>query len=150
MIPVLRRLHMVVGLTALVAFMLTGQYMDRALDHLEGMADAPRMIYRSAHIYLLWSGLLNSSLGVYLQPAPSGWRRGLQALGSALLLIGAPLLLVAFVVEPGLAELERPWARPALYSALAGVVSHLVAHIGSRRAAPVSRDTVAPGPKAAV
>jgi hypothetical protein len=38
----MRRMHLVVGIAAAVAFLLTGQYMDRRLAHLEGMADLPR------------------------------------------------------------------------------------------------------------
>ena len=130
----LGRLHLLVGLLALAAFLLTGQYMDRALDHLRAMEDGPRMIYRSAHIYLLWSGLLNTTIGLYLQPA-AGWRRAVQASGSVLLLAGPPLLLAAFALEPALAGLDRPWARPAIYAALAGVLFHLLAHVGARAAA---------------
>ena len=62
---VLRRIHLVVGLAGVVLFLGTGQYMDRVHDHLRGMEDVRRMLFRSAHIYLLWSSLLNLALGLY-------------------------------------------------------------------------------------
>lgn len=123
----MRRLHLVVGLVALAAFVLTGQYMDRVHGHLEAMADAPRMLFRSAHIYLLFAALLNLLLGAYVTPAPRGWPRTLQLSASAVLAATPMLFLAAFATEPWLAGLERPWARPAIYLSLAAVLGHVAA-----------------------
>lgn len=134
---VMGRVHRVYGVLVVAVFLGTGQYMDRIHAHLEGMPDGPRMLYRSAHIYLLYAGLLNLLLGAYFMPAAPGWRRGLQAVGSALLLIVPPLLLAAFFAEPALTDLERPWARPAIIMSLAGVACHALGHSGgSSRPAP--------------
>lgn len=89
----MRRLHFGVGALGVVAFLLTGQYMDRWLGHLAGMADLPRMLYRSAHIYLLFAALLNLLLGLYAEDHPRGWRRGLARFGSGLILI-APVMIL--------------------------------------------------------
>ena len=78
----LRRLHLAIGIAGLIAFIFTGQYMDRALDHLAGMRDLPRMLYRSAHIYLLFSALLNLVLGFYLVETAGRSRRWLRRAGS--------------------------------------------------------------------
>jgi len=51
----MRRLHLIVGLGGVVAFLLTGQYMDRVHDHLRDMDPTPRLLFRSTHIYLLLS-----------------------------------------------------------------------------------------------
>jgi hypothetical protein len=123
---VLRRIHRVVGLAGVVLFLGTGQYMDRVHDHLRGMEDVRRMLFRSAHIYLLWSSLLNLALGVYFAEAPGGWRRLLQWAGSALLLSGPALMLLAFAHEPWLTDLDRPYAGPAIYAAFAGMLMHLL------------------------
>jgi hypothetical protein len=120
----MRRLHLVVGLAALVAFLASGQYMDRRFDHLRGMDDATRLLFRSTHIYLLFAGLLNLALGLYLTAGPPGWRRWLQRLGSALVLVAPPLLAAGFLTEPWLSGLDRPYSRPAIYGAFAGVLLH--------------------------
>ncbi len=85
----MKRLHLVVGLLAFAAFLASGQYMYRRYDQLRGFDHATRLLFRSTHIYLLLTGLLNVALGLYLEPAPPGWRRWLQRLGS-LFLVASP------------------------------------------------------------
>lgn len=133
----MRRLHLVVGLAGVLAFLGTGQYMDRWHDHLTGMESTQRMLFRSTHIYLLLASLINAALGMYLVPA-AGLRRGLQAAGSLLLLAAPPLLLLGFSREPWLAGLDRPFSRPAIYASLAGVVLHLASRWPVRGQASVS------------
>jgi hypothetical protein len=131
----MRRVHLVVGLAAIVAFVASGQYMDLRHGHLRGMADGPRLLFRSAHIYLLFAALLNTALGLYAEPAPRGWRRAVQWAGSALVAAAPALLALAFLREPWLADLERPYARPAIYGSLAGVLLHLASRFGLAREA---------------
>jgi hypothetical protein len=123
----MRRLHLAVGSLALLGFVLTGQYMDRVHAHLVGMPDGPRLLYRSAHIYLLFAALLNLLLGAYLRPAPQHGVRLLQGAASVTLLALPALFAVAFFREPALAGLERPWARPAIYLSLGAVLAHVAA-----------------------
>lgn len=123
----MRRLHMVVGMVALLGFILTGQYMDRVHDHLTGMPDGPRLLYRSAHIYLLFAALLNLLLGAYLRLADHRGVRMVQQAASVVLLTLPVLFTVAFFREPALAGLERPWARPAIYLSVAAVLAHVLA-----------------------
>jgi hypothetical protein len=127
MVRLIRQAHLYVGLAGIVAFLATGLYMDRFHEHLRGYDDTLRMLYRSTHIYLLLSAVINTMMGLYLRPADSSWRRVLQCLGSVSLLAGPPLLLAGFCTEPYLSSLARPWSRPAIYLALAGTVLHLVA-----------------------
>ncbi len=72
----MKRFHLIFGIAALFVFILSGQYMDKVYGHLRGMADAPRMLFRSRHIYILFASLLNLSLGTYLKPQQRDWRRG--------------------------------------------------------------------------
>jgi hypothetical protein len=123
----LRGVHLAAGLLLLVVFLGTGQYMDRVHDHLRGMDDATRLLFRSSHIYLLWSGLLNLALGLYLEPRPGRAAQGAQLVGSALILASAALLVGAFFVEPLGAGLARPLTRPAVYAVFAGGLHHLLA-----------------------
>ena len=120
----LRWIHLVVGVAVLLAFLGTGQFMDRRLDHLIGMADAPRSLYRSSHIYILFSALLNLVLGTYVVRAPVFAARLVQYAGSALLLATAGLFLYGFFVETPLATIERPAVRTGIYWSLYGVLLH--------------------------
>lgn len=134
----IRRLHLALGLLTLIAFVLTGQYMDRYHGHLHDMAPAPRLLFRSAHIYLLFSGLLNCAVGMISLPPPELWRRVLVVLGSLILFTTPALFLLAFFKEPWLEELARPYARPAIYGATAGVLFHLLARLSTERAAIIT------------
>lgn len=120
----LRRLHLAWGALGIVAFLLTGQYMDRVHNHLIGQPDGVRMLFRSAHIYLLLAALMNLLLGIYGRPTQAHWARVTQTLGSLAVLAGPPLFLAAFAWEPWLAGLDRPWARPGIFLALAGGLLH--------------------------
>lgn len=125
----MRLTHLIVGSVFLVAFLLTGQYMDRYLGHLQDTPGVQRMLYRSTHIYLLWSALLNLALGLYLRLSPQKLRRAVQYMGSAMILSGPLLLTVAFFREPSLAGLLRPLSRPAIYFALGGTLLHAFASL---------------------
>ena len=129
----MRRLHLYIGLGGIVAFILTGQYMDRWLQHLAGMADLPRMLYRSSHIYLLLASLMNLLLGLYLQEAPAGWRRWVRRLGSVPIALGPAHLLFAFAREAQIGGFGRPYARVAIYGLLLGAVMHGISHVGTRK-----------------
>lgn len=136
-----QRLHFLTGIAGLVAFLLTGQYMDRWLSHLVGMADGPRVLYRSAHIYILFSALLNLLLGTYFVPVHGRFVRALQRVGSVLLLAAPVLLLYGFIVETPLAAVERPMIRGGVYCALGGVLMHALGVLCDRGAGIEPRDT---------
>jgi hypothetical protein len=139
----LRLAHLIVGLAFLVGFLLTGQYMRRYLGSLPDLPGAQRMLYRSTHIYLLWSALLNLALGLYLRLSPERLRRTVQCVGSVLILSGPLLLTVAFCIEPSLTGFLRPWTSPAIYSAFGGVLLHAVASLKTKNPEVV----IAPKPK---
>lgn len=138
----LRRILFLVGIVGAITFVATGVYMDRSLDHLVGMPDGPRALYRSAHIYILFSALLNASLGLYFAQSETRAARILQYLGSAMVVASLAFFVYGFVVETPRAEIERPIVRDGIYLSLGGVILHVVAAIGmvSRRA-PSSRPT---------
>ena len=104
----LRIVHLLVGVAGLVAFAETGQHMDLNLNHLASMADGPRALYRSAHIYILHSALLHFALGLYLDRSPTLPGRLAQFLGSVLLFAALAGFLFGFYVETPPAEVERP------------------------------------------
>jgi hypothetical protein len=133
---ILRRIHLALGLATLVAFLLTGQYMDRFLNHLHRMADAPRMLYRTAHIYLLFSGLLNLLVGSYFLPGRARWQRLFQSLGSVLLFSAPVFFAIAFFREGpsalAMGTLARPFARQGIYASVGGVVLQCMGYKAKR------------------
>jgi hypothetical protein len=122
-----RKLHLAVGLVGTLAFVLSGQYMHWAFDHLQGMPDGPRLFFVSSHIYLLWSSLLNLVLGCHLGHVGGRVVRKVQAAGSAALLAGPFLLGWSFFFERHGEGLARPAGRLAIFLALGGVLAHALA-----------------------
>ena len=113
------KLHWSIGVLTLVLFVLTGQYMQRFLGELAGMADGQRMLYRSAHIYLLFSGFSNL-LFANLAVAQGGrWRRIAHRVAGAVLLMAPVLLLSGFFLDSSDGSLDRRFVPPALFGTFA-------------------------------
>ena len=121
--------HLIFGITVVIVFVLTGQYMDRYLQHLEYTPDLQRMLYRSRHIYILLSGLLNLGIGTYFDYGPRRWRRVLQVIGSLLIVTATVLFILAFIYEPPRASLNTPLSGRAMYLILDGTLLHVIAGI---------------------
>jgi len=117
---------MVVGLIALVAFLCTGLYMHYWLVHLGGMSDGQRLMYRSAHIYLLLVSLLNLMLGCYLTPIEHGHARYFQLLGSVSILLAPAFVGVSFATESKVEDLVRPIIALGIYLAFGGALIHVI------------------------
>lgn len=120
----LRQVHTAVGILFLAGFVASGQYMDLVQDHLVGMADGPRLMYRSAHIYLLFAALLNLLLGSYVQVHAERRPRLMQTVGSVMILLPPILLTVSFFVDAQNPALERPLASIGIYMLALGAVLH--------------------------
>jgi hypothetical protein len=121
----LGRIHIAVGAVGLLAFAVTGQYMAIVLRGLAEMPDGPRLLYRSAHLYLMWSSLLNLVVGMYFAAAASKGARTVQAIASAMLLAGPVLFIAGFLVESPANDFDRLYSSVANYLALAGALLHL-------------------------
>lgn len=132
--PMLRRSHLIAGIAAIVAFLLTGQLLGHHHPSMEQLSPEMRMMYVSRHIYLLTGALVNAVLGLYLQLQPSTWRRALQVIGSILILTSVLLLTMAFLTEPPLGMAGRGWrSLIGMVALFVGVMTHLVANAGARR-----------------
>jgi hypothetical protein len=125
----MRRIHLVWGILALVAFAASGQVMLHHVPPMRLLGDDVRLMYRSRHIYLLGSGIANVLLGLYVAPRRSLWERGLQYAGSLLLLAAPVLLGLAFLAETG-HGLNRTWrSSRGLQAMLGGTVLHFIAAV---------------------
>ncbi|HEX8844827.1 MAG TPA: hypothetical protein VF791_09305 [Pyrinomonadaceae bacterium] len=123
--------HLIVGVIVVVAFLLTGQFMDFHQPKMEELDGGTRMMFRSRHIYILLAGLVNLGIGAYFTYHKEGWRRTLQLIGSCLVIIAPFLLLGAFFYEPKLGGLDRPFTLPAILALSIGALCHLFS--GMRR-----------------
>ena len=126
----MKRVHLIVGVVVVLAFLLTGQYMDRCHDHLRSMPDGPRMLYRTRHIFILLAGALNLGVGLYFVWRARLWRRRCQLLGSLLIILGPALFIAAFFYEPTLQDLHTPLSHWGTYVIAAGVSLHVIGGLG--------------------
>jgi hypothetical protein len=126
MLTGLRKIHLWFGWFLVLAFVLTGQYMERVI-HAAMEADATfRFSIRANHVYLLLFGLAHLLLGAYFQPMEPVGRARLQQIGSFILSSGTVVILTAFAVEAKVGT-ERPITLLAMVSAVTGVGLHLLA-----------------------
>jgi uncharacterized membrane protein YozB (DUF420 family) len=114
------RAHWIIGLLALIAFPLTGQYMRHVADvpHLDSIT---RLIFRSRHLLLLVAGVANIALSSS-QPSHRA-----QRAASVLIMIAPFLLLTAFFVDPARGLNSSQIFRWAMYSLwIAGILLAVV------------------------
>jgi hypothetical protein len=129
----MRKVHLIFGVFVVIAFLLTGQYMDKYFNHMVGVADGPRLLYRTRHIFILLAGLLNLTLAAYFTYRAQPWRRTMQLLGSILIVIASLLFLLAFFYEPKLSNLYTPLSHWGTYAIAVGTVFHVVSSVSQKR-----------------
>ena len=123
----MKKVHLIFGFFVVLAFLLTGQYMDKFYNHMVGMPDAQRLLFRTRHIFILLAGLLNLGIGAYFTYRIETWRRTLQLLGSLLIIAASCLFLVAFFYEPNLSNLHTPLSHWGTYLIAVGALLHVFA-----------------------
>jgi len=128
----MRRLHLWTGALTLLAFLLSGQYMDYLEVRTNALGETARVMFRSRHIYLLLAGLVNLGLGAYFSYRERGWRRVLQLLGSALVVLAPVLMAAAFFAEPTEPGLQRHFTLPAVVILSTGTLLHAISGMRSR------------------
>jgi len=104
-----QRAHWITGTATLVVFLLTGAYM-RWIREVPNLDDVTRAVYRSRHLFILLSAVLNLTLAL----APSAKQRTRQIV-SGLVLVAPILFLTAFIVEPAQGIQAAPFSQIALY-----------------------------------
>ena len=125
----MKKAHLIFGVLIVVGFLLTGQYMDKFYNHLDGMADGPRLLYRTRHIFILLSGLLNLGIGAYFTYRTQPWARTLQLLGSLFIFAASLLFLIAFFYEPRLNDLHTPLSHWGTYTIATGALLHVISGV---------------------
>ena len=107
-----RNWHLIVGSLGLLLFALQGQYMTRVLI-VTDLPDAARMMYRSAHIYLMLACVANICAG-YFAPY-TALTNHLQRLIRLVILISPAMFIWSFFNESTISDLDRPIATAALF-----------------------------------
>lgn len=119
--------HTLTGLAFLLVFLATGAYMRLSFPAAHQNDFGMRLMFRSAHVYILLGALLNLLAGTALDPTPGGWRRFARGLGSALLLPVPGLFTIAFFVEPAPQSVTRPVVLVTCFVALVGTLAYAAA-----------------------
>jgi len=122
----MKKVHLIFGTVVVITFLLTGQYMDKHFNHMVGVPDAPRLLYRTRHIFILFSGLLNLMIGAYFTYRKESWRRTIQLVGSLFIFAASFLFVVGFFYEPNLSNLRTPLSHDGAYLIAAGAVLHVI------------------------
>lgn len=127
----MRRLHLLVGLLSIVAFLITGFLMSVHVPALPECDPERRLLYRSRHVYLMFAAATNVLLGLYLDESSSKVRP-LRRAASVLMLISPALALFAFAHDPrGALENARPgWL--GAFSVFGGTALFLLAEAIAR------------------
>lgn len=125
----MKRFHLIFGLLIFIAFLLSGQYMDKVYNHLQGMEDGMRLLYRTRHIFILMASLIHIGIGLYYETRKAAWQKLVQTAGSMMLVFGTLLLLFAFWVEPRNRDLKTPHTHNAMYVLLLGIALHGIASL---------------------
>ena len=128
----MKKAHLIFGVAVVIVFLLTGQYMDKHFHHLVGMPDAPRLLYRTRHIFILLSGLLNLGIGAYFTYRVETWQRTIQLLGSLFIFAASFLFMIGFFYEPNLSNLRTPLSHYGAYAIAAGTVLHVIGGVKSK------------------
>jgi hypothetical protein len=123
----LRTLHHAAGALYIVVFLATGAWMRSHFPDAFQGDPGMRMMFRSAHLYILLSALINLVAGAHLRLRPVRWRGILQGVGSGFLLAAPAFFTGAFFWEPAPLKLDRPFVLAGAILALTGAVLHAAA-----------------------
>lgn len=115
-------LHRWVGLTGVAIFIASG--ISMRLSHVEHIPEgaALHFIFRSRHIYLLFSALLNIAVGLAPSLPESGRGSRIGIIGSALIIVSPVLMALGFFMGPLMTQHENELSRFGVYAAALGML----------------------------
>ena len=103
----LQNLHLAVGAIGLVVFAVQGHFMDTTLG-VSNLPDGPRLMYRTAHLYLMMASVINILMALLPTESGSGWRARLVTLCGLVFLVAPFLFLLSFIIESNDPQFMRP------------------------------------------
>jgi hypothetical protein len=120
-------LHRWLGVTTVVIFVATGLVMLRQNVDALPLDSGLRLLFRSRHLYLLFGGLVNLSVGLRFVLPPAGGARSAALVGSGLTLLSPVLFLAAFALEPLTSQTPGLTSALGAYAAFGGVLLYSLA-----------------------
>ena len=123
----MRPAHYTIGILFLFVFLATGLFMRSRFAAPAEVDVGVRLMHRSAHIYILFSALLNLVVASGYRRANVHWCRRAQSVASALLLAAPTVFTAAFFIEPAPQSLDRPIVLPAVVATLLAVLVFVAA-----------------------
>jgi hypothetical protein len=115
-------LHRWLGVTTVAVFIVTGLVMLLQDVDMLPLDSGLRLLFRSRHLYLLFGGLVNLSVGLRFVLPAAGGMRAAALLGSTITLLSPALLLAAFVLEPMTSATPGLASALGCYAAFGGVL----------------------------
>jgi len=112
--------------------------MDKYYNHMVGVPDGMRLLYRTRHIFILLSGLTHLGIAAYFKYRVRQLNKLLQLLGSGLTTVASILFMVAFFYEPSLGNLRTPLSHWGTYCIAVGVLLHAFSGIGDKQELPAA------------
>jgi hypothetical protein len=86
----IKSIQLWVGIIGMVLFLLSGQYFALMMNGLQDLADAPRLLLRSSHVYFFFGCFINIIFGLYyVEPKRLRWYFN----ANQSLIIASPFLL---------------------------------------------------------
>ena len=134
-------MHLKIGLIFIAIFLATGLYMVWMFsegEHERGL----RMMYRTAHTYILLSALVNLALGTYVSFRTEKSLHRQQMVGSWMLLFAPAIFTLAFFAEPTEENLMRPISLVGMFAVFLGVLFHWNAFTQKKKGS--SKDSAQP------
>ena len=120
----LGKFHIYLGITIVIIFLLTGQYMRHNYNSLQDMEMMNRALFRAGHLYILLFGLIHAALGSSFKIAEKSVLQNFQKIASVIMCIATFLVIYAFFTELPSESIERPVTSMSLYLILLGVSIH--------------------------
>lgn len=126
----LKRVHLITGIVALIMFSISGIYMTINFPAIYQGNEAIHMMFRANHIYILFIGLINFILGsLLIRDEQLQWR---AILGSTLLIMASLLFIIAFFIEPLKGNFIRSFTSLAILLTAVGTLFHAAAAFKKR------------------
>ena len=118
--------HTLVGLAFLMIFLATGAYMEWTFPSGYRGDLGMRLMFRSAHLYILLSALINVVVGVQPERRWQSWRKWARLSGSGCLMAAPALFTAAFFIEPTPGSASRPITLGGAVLILAGAFAYCI------------------------
>jgi hypothetical protein len=118
-----KKIHFFLGLITVLHFVITGILMRTNIFGIDKEDLLLRMLFRSNHIYILFSGLLNLLISFTFHQDP---KEKLVSVSSLLVISATIGLSLSFYIDPISHTLQRTLTRFSLIACLIGVALHLI------------------------